>query len=339
MDILQKATEQELVAALNWPLEKIWAKGIQAQPLLLSGRRIVHDLFVRPLAEGREGDDSSKYATAGTNVYDAIASTPHAVDLLTGTVGNESRYWANSFYPQPSAERPLDYYYKTYLPGTFKRCKDALPAKEAKALDSFLVGCASKDSPFHEADDDNPNLNFGFNDIWSQTEILSELQFRQPQIRLAENYSTNAAARAAKKGCYMYLFEKGQVLPDKPWAHAMHASELPYVFNHPYYIEYGPLNRGLMDRFGEMIISFVKDGVPKYRANDGDEKLNVPEEYALERQVKKGQKPRSTIMVRDLEPNAKPEFGNCKIEEVADPLRARRKLLMPVSEALPPGMF
>ena len=68
MDILQKATEQELVAALNWPLEKIWAKGIQAQPLLLSGQRIVHDLFVRPLAEGREGDDSSKYATAGTNV-------------------------------------------------------------------------------------------------------------------------------------------------------------------------------------------------------------------------------------------------------------------------------
>ena len=343
MSTLQKATEKELMAALDWPLEKIWAKNIKAQPLLLSGQRLVHDLFVRPLGEGREGDPegSAKYAIAGTNVYDAIATTPYAVDLLTGTVGNESRYWANCFYLQPSAERPLDYYYKTYLPGTFARCRDALPDKEGQALASFLDGCAGKDSPFHEPDDDNPNLNFGFNDIWGRTEILGELQFRLPQIRLAENYSTNAAARAANKRCYMYLFEKGQVLPDKPWARSMHASELPYLFKHPYYNEYGPLNRGLMDRFSEMIIAFVKDGVPKYRAKDGDQKpKEAPVEYRVENQMQgMTVPPRSTIIIRDLEANADPGTGNCKIEEVSDPLGERRRLLMPVSVALPPGMF
>ena len=136
----------------------------------------------------------------------------------------------------------------------------------------------------------------------------------------------------------MYIFEKGQVLPDKPWARAMHASELPYFFNHPYFTDYGQLNRGLMDRFGDMIIAFVKDGVPKYQANDDAKETKAPTEYRMKTDdvVKV---PRSTIVIRDLEPNAKPELGNCKIEEVADPLRARRKLLMPVSEALPPGMF
>ena len=341
LDDLQKATEQELVAALMCPLEKVREVGVDARALLLSENKIVFDLFVRPLAEGREGEPSSRYAACGTNVYDAVATTPHAVDLLTGTVGNEARYWANCFYQLPSAERPLDFFYQNYLPMTFAMCIGALPAKEGEDLAFFVGGCASKDSPFHEADDDNPNLNFGFNDIWGKTEILGELQFRLPQIRLAENYSTNAAARAANKRCYMYLFEKGQVLPDKPWARSMHASELPYLFNHPYYTDYGPLNKGLMDRFSEMIIEFVKTGVPKYRANDGDQKpMAVPAEYRVENQMQgMTVPPRSTIIIRDLEANADPGRGNCKIEEVSDPLGERRRLLMPVSVALPPGMF
>lgn len=341
LDALQKATEDELKAVLMVPLEKVRAAGINAKSLILSDNNIVFDLFMRPLAEGCEGDpDSTKYAVAGTNVYDTIATTPHAVDLLTGTVGNEARYWAFSMYmyPPSPAEHPLDFFYHGYLPMTFARCIDALPAKEGEDLASFVGGCASKDSPFHEADDDNPNLNLGYGDLWGKTEILSELQFRLPQIRLAENYSTNAEARAANKKCYMYIFEKGQVLPDKPWARSMHASELPYFFNHPYFTDYGQLNRGLMDRFGDMIISFVKDGVPKYRTNDGDAKTETPTEYRMKTDdvVKV---PRSTIIIRDLEPNAEAENGNCTIEEVADPHRERRRLLMPVSEALPPGMF
>ena len=344
MDDLQKATEDELRAVLAVPLEKVRAAGVNAKSLILSDNSIVFDLFMRPLAEGCEGDpDSTKYAVAGTNVYDTIATTPHAVDLLTGTVGNEARYWAFSMYmyPPSPAEHPLDFFYNGYLPMTFARCIDALPAKEGEDLASFVGGCASKDSPFHEADDDNPNLNLGYGDLWGKTEILSELQFRLPQIRLAENYSTNAAARAANKKCYMYIFEKGQVLPGKPWARSMHASELPYLFNHPYYTDYGPLNRGLMDRFSEMIVEFVKDGVPKYRANDGDQKpMAVPAEYRMENRMQgMTVPPRSTIIIRDLEANADPGTGNCKIEEVGDPLGERRRLLMPVSKALPPGMF
>ena len=341
MDTLQKATEQELVAALMWPLEKVRKAGVDAKSLILSDNSIIFDLFMRPLAEGREGDpDSTKYAIAGTNVYDAIASTTKAIDLLTGTVGNEARYWAFSMYmyPPSPAEHPLDFFYNGYLPMTFARCMDALPAKEGEALASFIDGCADGNSPFHEADDDNPSLNFGYGDLWGKTEILGELQFRQPQVRLAENYSTNAAARAANKKCYMYIFEKGQVLPGKPWARAMHASELPYLFNHPYYTDYGPLNRGLMDRFSEMIVEFVKTGVPKYRANDGDQDPKVPTEYRVKTDDKV-RAPRSTVIIRDLEPDADSGTGNCMIEEVADPLRERRRLLMPVSEALPPGMF
>ena len=119
---------------------------------------------------------------------------------------------------------------------------------------------------------------------------------------------------------------------------SMHASELPYLFNHPYYTDYGPLNRGLMDRFSEMIVAFVKDGVPKYRTNDGAAKTETPKEYRVKTDdvVKV---PRSTIIIRDLEPNVEPEWSNCPIEEVADPRRERRRKLMPVSEALPPGMF
>ena len=117
MDTLQKATEQELVAALMWPLEKVRKAGVDAKSLILSDNSIVFDLFMRPLAEGREGDpDSTKYAIAGTNVYDTIASTTKAIDLLTGTVGNEARYWAFSMYmyPPSPAEHPLDFFYYNF---------------------------------------------------------------------------------------------------------------------------------------------------------------------------------------------------------------------------------
>ena len=269
-------------------------------------------------------------AAHADELYDAVATTTDAVDLLTGTVGNESRYWANCMYPRPSAARPLDFFYSVYLPGTWGMCMNALPDKERAILDSCIQDCANMTSPFHETDDDNPNLNFGFNDIWSQTEILSELQFRLPQIRLAENHLKNAAVQAQGKGCYMYRFEKEQVRPDKPWVRSMHASELPYLFNHPYYIEYGPLNNGLLDRFSEMIVEFVRTGVPRFRAQDGGELKTAPNYNTTTR---------PTVVIRNVKPGEDVVTDSCAIEIVNDPKRARRTKLMPVSEALPPGMF
>ena len=338
LDDLQKATEDELKAALMCPLEKVRAAGVKAQPMLLSENKLVFDLYMKPLSEGCEGDISSLFAACGTNVYDAVATTADAVDLLTGTVGTESRYWANCMYPRPSMERPFDFFYYVYLEGTFNMCSNAMPDAKKGIIGEYIRQGASEASPFHEPDDDDPNLNFGFGDLWRKTEILSELQFRLPQIRLAENYSTNAAVVKAGKKCYMYLFEKGQVLADKPWARSMHASEMPYVFHQPYYTDYGPLNKGLLGRTSEFIVEFVKDGVPKYRATDDAKQLTTATEYRVKADDKV-RVPRSTVVIRDLEPGAQPVTSSCKIEEVSDPRREKREFLMPVSVSLPPGMF
>ena len=333
LDDLQKATEDELKAALMCPLEKVRAAGVRAEPMILSNNKVVYDLNMAPLGEGYEGDpkESAKYAACGTNVYDVIATTKYAVDLLTGDTGNESRYWANCFLPM-SKTHPFDFFYNSYMAGTIATWTNALPAELKGVIADYVEEGKDPSSPYHEADDDDPNLSFGYGDLWCQTEILSELQFRLPQIRLAENHLKNVAVKAQGKGCYMYLFEKEQVRPDKVWARSMHASELPYLFNHPYYTEYGPLNRGLLDRFSEMIISFVRDGVPKFRAEDGG---------ALESAPAYNTTTRPTVVIRDVYYNR--DEGetvdvvkdSCTIGIVNDPKRERRRKLMPVSVALP----
>ena len=333
LDDLQKATEDELKAALMCPLEKVRAAGVNAQPMILSNNKVVYDLNMAPLGEGYEGDpkESAKYAACGTNVYDVIANTPYAVDLLTGDTGNESRYWANCFLPMSKAH-PFDFFYNSYMAGTIATWTNALPAELKGVIADYVEEGKDPSSPYHEADDDDPKLSFGYGDLWCQTEILSELQFRLPQIRLAENHLANAAVQAKGKGCYMYRFEKEQVRPDKVWARSMHASELPYLFNHPYYTEYGPLNRGLLDRFSEMIITFVRDGVPKFRPEDGKDLQPVPA-YNMTT--------RPTVVIRDVYYNRDEGEAvdvvkdSCTIEIVNDPKRARRKKLMPVSLALP----
>ena len=81
-----------------------------------------------------------------------------------------------------------------------------------------------------------------------------------------------------------------------------------------------------------MIITFVRDGVPKFRPEDGKDLQPVPN-YNMTT--------RPTVVIRDVYYNRDESEtvdvvkDSCTIEIVNDPKRARRKKLMPVSVALP----
>ena len=114
---------------------------------------------------------------------------------------------------------------------------------------------------------------------------------------------------------------KAQILKDRMWVRSMHASELPYLFDHQKFTDYGPLDRSLQARFSEMMIEFVKTGVPRYR-NEGGELTAVPE-------YRTAGDERKTVIVGD--------DGTITVE--SDPWSWQRKLLQPVSDRVPPGIF
>ena len=304
MDDLQSATEEEMWKAYLFPLEKIETKH-ELPPLCQN--KVVCDLILGPLAEGDARDGSDRYASIGTNAYAVMAREVEDIDVFTGDVAHEARYWANSFL-QCGEKEPLKFYYESYVPMVVESYRRFGP----EAVDQYI-------QRIDEADDRDPELNFGYPDIWSKTALISEMQFRIPQIRLASAYADSPVR--GKGRVYMYHFRKAQVLKDRMWVRSMHASELPYLFDHQKFTDYGPLDRSLQARFSEMMIEFVKTGVPRYR-NEGGELTTVPE-------YRTAGDERKTVIVGD--------DGTITVE--SDPWSWQRKLLQPVSDRVPPGIF
>ena len=304
MDDLQNATEEEMWKAYLFPLDKI--ETIHELPPLCRNEHVC-DLILGPLAEGDARDGSDRYACIGTNAYDVIARNAKDVDLFTGDVAHESRYWANAFI-QEGAENPLQFYYENYVPMVIGSYRQFGP----EAVDQYI-------RQIDEPDDHDPKLNFGYPDIWSKTALISEMQFRIPQIRLASAYADSTIR--GKGRVYMYHFRKAQILKDRIWVRSMHATELPYLFDQQKFTDYGPLDRSLQARFSEMMVEFVKTGVPRYR-NEGGELTAVPEYRTVGDE-------RKTVVIGD--------DGKFAIE--SDPWSWQRKLLQPVSERVPPGIF
>ena len=304
MDDLQNATEEEMWKAFLFPIDKIESP-YKLPPLCQN--KIVGDLILGPLAEGDARDGSDKYACIGTNAYAVIRRNAKDVDLFTGDVAQESRYWANCFL-QPEEKEPLKFYYENYVPMVIESYRQF----GSEAVDQYI-------RQIDEADDHDPKLNFGYSDIWSKTALISEMQFRIPQIRLASAYADSATR--GKGRVFMYHFRMPQLLKDRMWVRSMHASELPYLFDHQKFTDYGPLDRSLQKRFSEMMVEFVKTGEPRYR-NEGGELALVPEYRTVGDE-------RKTVVVG--------EDGVITVE--SDPWSWQRKLLQPVSERVPPGIF
>ena len=146
------------------------------------------------------------------------------------------------------------------------------------------------------------NLYKDRDDFFKKTALITEIGFRCPAIKMAENH-----IKAGGKGkTYMYLFGKENTRYD--WIGASHGCELPYVFHNfekDQELVSGPVNHALADQVCGAWTSFAIDGVPNY--ND-----IIWTQYSLTN--------RETMM-----------FNNdCTVNIQNDPLSKQRELISPL---------
>ena len=325
MTDLQKATEEELFAALGYPLDALPKEVTDrvVMPPMTSGTTFgqrVWDVNLLPLSEGRDTDaESCQYAAIPTNCFELLTKIPKNVNFFTGSTGHESRYWA--YCSVVPGDNPLGGYYT----GSLKLSVDSYRKIGPKIYEEYMAR-------FHEKDDDDPAMNYGgrYPGIWTMAGFQTEMQVRIPQIRMAECYAanTNFVAGGACGHAYMYKFDKETTYEGLPWTRAMHACDLPYLFANPYWRDGGKPLGGIVDDYTESVMNFVITGVPTYRDKNGRRQNLAPYD------PKNGS--RMTLIIKNVTSGS---LQDGTMEVVNDPLADKRKLLTPLSERVPPGVF
>lgn len=136
------------------------------------------------------------------------------VDVMIGTMADEWRYWI-SLMPGPVRDRIayVDKFNKIKL----KQWQAQVGLEKEQYIDQYFQVARNKKDQWDEQ----------FPGIWQRFELVNDVAFRVPSIKMAENH-----CQAGGKGkTYMYYFAKESDLAD--WPGAPHATELPYVFNNP----------------------------------------------------------------------------------------------------------
>ena len=168
------------------------------------------------------------------------------VDVMIGTVADEMRYWAYLQVDDEHPDNPLAGY-RQWLDARLKASRKFY-GEYAGAIDEFFkVAPREKDA-----------LDAKYPNIWRDTELITELWFRQAAIRMAEDH-----ANAGGKGkTVMYLFGKGLKGSAYPWVRAAHACELQYCFHKLEDRGYGVIEPTLARKFSRAFAAFARTGDP-----------------------------------------------------------------------------
>lgn len=155
------------------------------------------------------------------------------IEMMMGTNADEVRYWIGEMGGETAFRLALPVWYDNIVAG--------LNSQERELVEAFVDG----------RDDER---------IWNITELLNELMFRGPMLRMAEAQS-EAGGQA-----YVYYWSRPSLLPNRG---ACHAVELAYVLCNPQEQIYtgGPIDTMLMREASQMWVNFALTGNPSTAAH------------------------------------------------------------------------
>ena len=179
------------------------------------------------------------------------------IDMLTGTVADEWRYWLPEM-ERSTKEENIEAYYEFMKLLSDRISGSGLITKVDPRFDvkGFM------DIVQTESDE----LDAKYPNIWKYTEINNEKVFRMPSINQAE-----AHVKAGGKGkTYMYIFGKHSA--KDPSLGACHSVELPYVFLNPYAVTItGKVDMELARKVSRIWTNFARTGNPSIDGIDWPE--------------------------------------------------------------------
>ena len=220
MDDLMKLSAEQIVDAMNKPTKNAGFEGISG----------VANLNNMPLRGSGSiiAEDPYKVVENGLSKN---------VDLMIGTNSDEFRYWVHEMQKDT-----LDENFEAY--SLLMENKSQLPDKNLRNKYMSVITT------------DNDKYSKKYKDIWKNTELANDLDFRIPSIKMAESH-----IKANGKGkTYVYYYEKRADIND--WYGAAHAAELPYVFYNLNYKEYGNIDKMLAKKISNAWVNFARTGNP-----------------------------------------------------------------------------
>ena len=231
MDDLMALTDEQILEAFTQPTKRTGLENVgdvahlNGEPVRGAGGIVPEDPL-QAMADGAGAD----------------------IDMLTGTVADEWRYWMPEM-ERHSKEENLKAYYE-YMKGLADRISGTgLITKYDPQIDV---------KPFMDiVQTESDEMDAKFPNIWKYTEINNEKVFRIPAINQAE-----AHVKAGGKGkTYMYYFAKRST--KDPWLGACHSVELPYVFLNPYAVTItGKVDMELAKKVSRIWTNFARTGNP-----------------------------------------------------------------------------
>lgn len=180
------------------------------------------------------------------------------VDVMIGTTWDEFNYFVHLFHNVQDGKMTID----TTGTRPFTHVNNWLKEYTAAARIHYGDGGEAVDRFMEIAKSDYEKYyKDQYLDFWKRVELINELYFRQGSILAAELHSL-----AQGKGkTYMYFFGKGydeKAIKGQPWIGAMHACELTYAFNQPYFPKGGPYDKELTSKFSTAFVNFARCGNP-----------------------------------------------------------------------------
>lgn len=220
----------------------------------LTGHGILGGLMNFPL---RGGNGPVPADMLGKTAIDASKD----VDFMVGTVGDEWRYWI-ALFGQPTHKGNIEKYAAMMEDKTV-----AIRQKVGPELAGRI------DAVVREAKPEQDQWSKLYPNIWKQTELFNELNFRMPSIRHAEAHAQSGGTGKT----YMYYFDRRA--SQYKWTGAEHAVELPFVFNNPHGLN-SEADKKLASKVVQMWTNFARTGNPStadvaWRPYDTDKRATM----------------------------------------------------------------